>query len=233
VASSKLDLRIWSVLFLVMVCFAANSVITRYLVLGDRVSPFLLTVVRFLSGLGTLLILAFIKPATFRHSKPRFPHFLAAFFLGAYAFSISYGYLFIPVAAGTFVFYTFAGGGAIINTSSELGLLGARGLAAYCASKAAVINMTRAMAVDFAPRNIRVNCLCPGPVMTPMLETYFASQANSEETRKNQLRTVPLGRFGRPEEIASAALFLASEDSSFVTGAVLVADGGATATYGL
>jgi len=90
-----------------MLCFAANSVITRYLVLGDRVSPFLLTVVRFLSGLGTLLILTFIKPATFRHSKPRFPHFLAAFFLGAYAFSISYGYLFIPVAAGTFVFYTF------------------------------------------------------------------------------------------------------------------------------
>jgi drug/metabolite transporter (DMT)-like permease len=90
-----------------MVCFAANSVITRYLVLGSRVSPFLVTVVRFVSGLGTLLILGSVKPAAFRHNKPNSHYLLGAFFLGAYAFSISYGYLFIPVAAGTFVFYTF------------------------------------------------------------------------------------------------------------------------------
>jgi drug/metabolite transporter (DMT)-like permease len=90
-----------------MVCFAANSVITRYLVLGSRVSPFLLTVVRFVSGLGTLLILIWLKPATFSHNKPDSPYLIGAFFLGVYAFSISYGYLFIPVAAGTFVFYAF------------------------------------------------------------------------------------------------------------------------------
>ena len=90
-----------------MVCFAANSVITRYLVLESRVSPFLLTVIRFVSGLGTLLLLTSIRPTTFRHDRPDFSYFLGALFLGAYAFSISYGYLFIPVAAGTFVFYTF------------------------------------------------------------------------------------------------------------------------------
>jgi drug/metabolite transporter (DMT)-like permease len=103
----KSDLRVWLVLFFVMVCFAANSVITRYLVLESQISPFLLTVVRFVSGLGTLLILSMLRPATFRHNRLGFSYFLGALFLGAYAFSISYGYLFIPVAAGTFVFYTF------------------------------------------------------------------------------------------------------------------------------
>ena len=103
----KLDFRVWVLLFLVMVCFAANSVITRYLVLESRVSPFLLTVIRFVSGFGTLLLLTSIRPTTFRHDRPDFSYFLGALFLGAYAFSISYGYLFIPVAAGTFVFYTF------------------------------------------------------------------------------------------------------------------------------
>lgn len=103
----KLDFRVWLVLFLVMVCFAANSVITRYLVLVSQVSPFLLTVVRFVSGLGTLLILTSIRPRTFRRSRLDSSYFPGALFLGAYAFSISYGYLFIPVAAGTFVFYTF------------------------------------------------------------------------------------------------------------------------------
>src|SRR5512136_2964273 len=90
-----------------MVCFAANSVIIRYLVLISQVSPFLLTVVRFVSGLGTLLLLTAIGPKTFRRDKPDSSYFLGALFLGAYAFSISYGYLFIPVAAGTFVFCTF------------------------------------------------------------------------------------------------------------------------------
>ena len=90
-----------------MVCFAANSVITRYLVLVSQVSPFLLTVVRFVSGLGTLLLLTAIGPTTFRHDKPDSSYFLGALLLGGYAFSISYGYLFISVAAGTFVFYTF------------------------------------------------------------------------------------------------------------------------------
>jgi drug/metabolite transporter (DMT)-like permease len=98
---------VWPVLFVIMTCFAANSVMTRYLVLVSDVSPFLLTVVRFVSGLATLLMLTVIRPTTFRHNKPDSSYFLGALFLGAYAFSISYGYLFIPVAAGTFIFYTF------------------------------------------------------------------------------------------------------------------------------
>ncbi len=103
----KPGFSVWLTLFVIMVCFAANSVMTRYLVLVSQVSPFLLTVVRFVSGLGTLLLLTAIGPTTFRHDKPDSSYFLGALFLGAYAFSISYGYLFISVAAGTFVFYTF------------------------------------------------------------------------------------------------------------------------------
>jgi drug/metabolite transporter (DMT)-like permease len=90
-----------------MICFAANSVITRYLVLVSRVSPFLVTVIRFLSGLMMILIVSRIWPTTLRHDKPNASYLYGALFLGAYAFSISYGYLFIPVAAGTLVFYTF------------------------------------------------------------------------------------------------------------------------------
>ena len=105
--SLKLDFRVWLVVFVIMACFAANSVITRYLVLVGRVSPFLLTVVRFVSGLATLFMLTSIRPTTFRHSRLDFSYLPGAVFLGAYAFSISYGYLFIPVGAGTFIFYTF------------------------------------------------------------------------------------------------------------------------------
>lgn len=103
----KLDFRVWLVLLVVMTCFAANSVITRYLVLVSRVSPFLVTVIRFVSGLFMLMILTSTRPSTFRHAKPGSSYLPGAVFLGAYAFAISYGYLFIPVAAGTFVFYTF------------------------------------------------------------------------------------------------------------------------------
>ncbi len=90
-----------------MMCFAANSVITRYLVLVSQVSPFLLTVIRFVSGLTSVLILPSLRPTIFRHDKPNVSYLPGAFFLGAYAFSISYGYVFISVAAGTFIFYTF------------------------------------------------------------------------------------------------------------------------------
>jgi NAD(P)-dependent dehydrogenase (short-subunit alcohol dehydrogenase family) len=123
--------------------------------------------------------------------------------------------------------------GVVINTASELGLVGAKGYVAYCASKGGVINLTRAMAIDLAPWNIRVNCLCPGPVDTPMLHEWARRQSDPDEAMHGQIGAVPLKRLGRPEEIATAALFLASEDSSFMTGAVLVVDGGATATYGL
>jgi len=101
------DFPIWGVIIVIMTCFAANSVITRYLVLSNGVSPFLLTVIRFVSGLAVLLVLPNVRPTTFRHDKPNLSNLPGAFFLGAYAFSISYGYVFISVAAGTLVFYTF------------------------------------------------------------------------------------------------------------------------------
>lgn len=101
------DVPIWVAISAIMACFAANSVITRYLVLASGVSPFLLTVIRFVSGLAVLLVLPSVRPTTFRHDKPNLSYLPGAFFLGAYAFSISYGYVFISVAAGTLVFYTF------------------------------------------------------------------------------------------------------------------------------
>jgi drug/metabolite transporter (DMT)-like permease len=91
----------------IMICFAANSVITRYLVLLRQVSPFVVTVIRFVSALAVLMIISWIRSTTFRHGRPGTSHLFGALFLGAYAFSISYGYLFISVAAGTFDFYTF------------------------------------------------------------------------------------------------------------------------------
>lgn len=103
----KRDLQVWIALLVIMTFFAANSVITRYLVLLGQVSPFLLTVIRFVSGLATVLILPFVRPTIFHHDKPNVSYLPGAFFLGAYAFSISYGYVFISVAAGTFIFYTF------------------------------------------------------------------------------------------------------------------------------
>lgn len=103
----RLYVPIWVAIFVIMACFAANSVITRYLVLASGVSPFLLTVIRFVSGLAVLLVLPSVRPTTFRHDKPNLSYLPGAFFLGAYAFSISYGYVFISVAAGTLVFYTF------------------------------------------------------------------------------------------------------------------------------
>jgi len=126
-----------------------------------------------------------------------------------------------------------AGGGSIVLTASELGLVGAREAVAYCASKGAVVNMTRALAVDCGELGIRVNCLCPGPIDTPMLRDWFEAGQDPAELERRQTEPVLLKRVGKPEEIAETALFLASTASSFMTGAVLVADGGATAWYGL
>jgi NAD(P)-dependent dehydrogenase (short-subunit alcohol dehydrogenase family) len=126
------------------------------------------------------------------------------------------------------------GGGSIINTASGFGLTGAASYTAYCASKGGVIALTRAMAIELAPHNIRVNCICPGVVSTPMLDkciriTSEVSGENEEETRKSWRGSQPLGRFGKPEEIAHAALYLASNESSYTTGAILSVDGGVTA----
>ena len=126
-----------------------------------------------------------------------------------------------------------AGGGSIVLTASELGLVGASEAVVYCASKGAVINMARALAIDCGRLRIRVNCLCPGPIDTPMLRDWFDAGDDPAELERRQTEPVLLDRIGRPTEIADVALFLASEMSSYMTGAVVVADGGATAWYGL
>jgi NAD(P)-dependent dehydrogenase (short-subunit alcohol dehydrogenase family) len=118
------------------------------------------------------------------------------------------------------------GGGAIINTASIRGLVPQFHLAAYCASKGAVVLLTKAMALDYGPKKIRVNCICPGPIQTPMHDAFFATLKEPEKELREILKNVPLSRMGRPEDIAHTALFLASDDSSFITGATIVVDGG-------
>lgn len=121
------------------------------------------------------------------------------------------------------------GGGVIVNVASELGLVGGSEIAAYCASKGGVVQLTRAMAIDHAGENIRINCVCPGPIETPLLERIIASAADPEKERQSNIDRTLLKRLGRPEEIADVILFLASECSSYMTGSVVVADGGLTA----
>jgi NAD(P)-dependent dehydrogenase (short-subunit alcohol dehydrogenase family) len=118
------------------------------------------------------------------------------------------------------------GGGAIVNTSSGAGVLGTPGLAHYCASKHAVLGLTKTAALENAQTGVRVNAVCPGAVDTPMLR---AAMAGSQEIEKMVLRSQPTGRFGTPEEIAEAAVWLCSERSSFVTGESLLVDGGSVA----
>jgi len=126
-----------------------------------------------------------------------------------------------------------AGGGAIVLTASELGMVGASRAAAYCASKGGVVNLTRALAIDCAPLGIRVNCVCPGPIETPMLRDWFNGEPSPAEAERAQTEPVLLKRIGRPHEIADAAVHLASDASSYMTGSFMVVDGGATAWYGL
>lgn len=122
-----------------------------------------------------------------------------------------------------------AGGGVIVNNASYFGLVGGRGVAAYCASKGAVVQLTRAMALDHAAQNIRVNCVCPGSVDTPMISAVFETSDDPERIRCEYRAKHPLGRVATPEEVARAVLYLTSNDSSFVTGASLPVDGGITA----
>ena len=130
--------------------------------------------------------------------------------------------LVIPIMAA-------AGGGSIINTASGWGLAGGPRAAVYCASKGAVVLLTKAMAIDHGPQKIRVNCICPGDTDTAMLrnEAQQLGEANEKFLAESAKR--PLGRVGKPEEIAQAALYLASDASSFVTGTALVVDGGGLA----
>lgn len=124
-----------------------------------------------------------------------------------------------------------AGGGSIINQASVAALVGIQGLAAYCAAKGAVVSLTRAMAIDLAPVGIRVNALCPGTVYTPLMEPLMRERGGGDIERGLEITAAkyPIGRLGTPMEIARAALFLASDDSSFVTGTAFTVDGGMTA----
>jgi NAD(P)-dependent dehydrogenase (short-subunit alcohol dehydrogenase family) len=121
-----------------------------------------------------------------------------------------------------------AGGGSVINTASFVAKLGAATpQIAYTASKGAVLSMTRELAIIHARENIRVNALCPGPLKTELLMKFL----NTEAKLKRRLVHLPMGRFGEAEEIARAALFLASDESSYITGAEFMVDGGLTAAY--
>jgi NAD(P)-dependent dehydrogenase (short-subunit alcohol dehydrogenase family) len=122
--------------------------------------------------------------------------------------------------------------GSIINTASGWGLTGGSQAAAYCASKGAVVLMTKAMAIDHGRQKIRVNCICPGDTDTAMLRTEARQLGVAEERFLSDSAKRPLGRLGKPEEIANAALYLASDAASFVTGAALVVDGGGLAGSG-
>jgi NAD(P)-dependent dehydrogenase (short-subunit alcohol dehydrogenase family) len=121
-----------------------------------------------------------------------------------------------------------AGGGSVINTASFVAKMGAATpQVAYTASKGAVLAMTRELAVIHARQNIRVNALCPGPLKTELLMSFL----NTDAKKQRRLVHIPMGRFGEAEEIARAALYLASDDSSFVTGTEFLVDGGITAAY--
>lgn len=122
------------------------------------------------------------------------------------------------------------GGGSVINTASVGGLVGVENGSAYSASKGGVICLTRSMALDYGPHNIRVNCICPGAIGTPMLYSIARLEGRDlKEVLQAWSEERPLRKIGTPEDVAHAALYLASEESGFVTGATLVVDGGCTA----
>jgi NAD(P)-dependent dehydrogenase (short-subunit alcohol dehydrogenase family) len=121
-----------------------------------------------------------------------------------------------------------AGGGAIVLVASQLGLVAAANAAAYCASKGAVVQLARAMAIDHAPEGIRVNAVCPGPTDTPLLEPYFAAAADPDEERRTYETAQLHGRLVDPAEVADAIAYLLSPGAASTLGAALVVDGGYT-----
>ncbi len=124
-----------------------------------------------------------------------------------------------------------SGSGAIVNIASNYGLVGGRNAAAYCASKGAVVSLTRAMALDHAATGIRVNCICPGTVETPLIQepTRGLSEAELNTIEASRLARHPIGRIGVPEDVAPGVVYLISDEARFVTGAILAIDGGYTA----
>ena len=122
-----------------------------------------------------------------------------------------------------------AGGGSIINIGSVVGLVGMKKRAAYCAAKGGVAMLTKAMALDHAHENIRINCICPALVETSLVSRLMGRQTDPAAYRRQRAEQIPLGRLGRPEDVAHLAVFLASEESSWMTGAALPLDGGLSA----
>lgn len=115
--------------------------------------------------------------------------------------------------------------GAIINISSILGIVGARDCSAYAASKGGIISLTKSMALDYAP-NIRVNCICPGAVQTDMFENYLKRYPIPDNEKERIVSAIPMQRLGTPQDVAHAAIFLASDQASWITGISLIVDGG-------
>ena len=141
-----------------------------------------------------------------------------------YTFAVLVRAVFLGLKYGTRIMKRQGGGGAFINTASIAGLSGGEAPQAYSAAKAAVINLTRAVAVELAPQRIRVNAICPGAILTPLVH-----RGSPEAMESILANAQPWPEVGRPEHVAAAALFLASEDARFVTGEALVVDGGLTA----
>jgi NAD(P)-dependent dehydrogenase (short-subunit alcohol dehydrogenase family) len=123
-----------------------------------------------------------------------------------------------------------AGGGSIVNIGSVLGLVAVKDRAAYCASKGGVTLLTKAMALDHAVENIRVNCICPSIVETDLVRDLFANSEAGRKAKESRIATIPAGRFGQPQDVAGLAVFLASDESSWMTGTAIPVDGGVTAT---
>jgi NAD(P)-dependent dehydrogenase (short-subunit alcohol dehydrogenase family) len=124
------------------------------------------------------------------------------------------------------------GKGAIVNIASVDGLWALPNAAPYCASKGGVIALTKAMALDCAPFGIRVNCICPGAVLTPLQERFYAEQTNPQRTAELYSKGYPIGRIGTPVDIGNLVAYLSSDESSYVTGSIFVIDGGMHAQYG-
>jgi NAD(P)-dependent dehydrogenase (short-subunit alcohol dehydrogenase family) len=123
------------------------------------------------------------------------------------------------------------GRGAIVTTGSELGILGQMGYVGYTTTKGGVLSMTRGFAAELAPQGIRVNSISPGTTDTPMLRAEFAAAPDPGGEQAENQSTIPLGRFGRPDDIAAAVAYLLSDEAGYITGANLVVDGGRTSCF--